>query len=163
MAIEKLDGTVTHAGLVVDTFCRVDSLWEADKWFAVVVEDGGYATVSLGAQRWASHDRERDIARIDAGCDDLKAYADYQAEKAAREAATAERLRREAAARRVEKGKRVRVVRGRKVPRGTEGVVIWRGKSHWGGYRVGIKDAQGEVHWTAESNVEVAEFAAMID
>lgn len=53
------------------------------------------------------------------------------------------------------KGKRVRVVRGRKVPRGTEGVVIWLGVDDWGKARLGLKDADGNAHWTAASNVEV--------
>lgn len=67
------------------------------------------------------------------------------------------------------RGRRVRVVRGRKVPRGTEGEVIWYGAGknfgpvprYRGGWstaapmRVGIKDAAGTVHWTAASNVEV--------
>jgi len=163
MAIKKLDGTETHAGQVVATYSECASLWEADRWFAVVAIDDGYETVSLGSQRWGSGSLERDVAAIDVGAEVAEAYAGYLAEKRAREAATAERLRREAEERRVAKGKRVRVVRGRKVARGTEGVVIWRGQSNYGGYRIGIKDAAGEVHWTAESNVEVAEFAAMID
>lgn len=52
------------------------------------------------------------------------------------------------------KGKDVEVVRGRKVPIGTKGYVIWYGEGNWGP-RVGIKDAAGEVHWTAASNVAV--------
>lgn len=59
----------------------------------------------------------------------------------------------EGAAREVVKGCRARVVKGRKVPVGTEGVVIWSGHGNWGP-RVGIKDADGEVHWTAAENVE---------
>jgi hypothetical protein len=68
------------------------------------------------------------------------------------------------------KGKLVTVVKGRKVPKGTTGVVIWVGEgryfgptpryksSAWsakGALRVGVKDAEGTVHWTAASNVEV--------
>jgi hypothetical protein len=55
------------------------------------------------------------------------------------------------------KGDKVKVVRGRKVPIGVEGVVIWSGSDNWGKARVGIKDAEGKVHFTAESNVEVTE------
>lgn len=57
------------------------------------------------------------------------------------------------------KGDKVRVVRGRKVPLGTEGVVIWVGEGHWG-TRLGVKDAGGEVHWTAATNVELVETAS---
>jgi hypothetical protein len=57
----------------------------------------------------------------------------------------------------VEKGKTVEVFKGRKVAKGTTGEVIWIGECRYkrGEYRVGIKDAAGEVHWTAESNCRV--------
>ena len=55
-----------------------------------------------------------------------------------------------------DKGKQVEVVKGRKVPVGTTGEVIWIGEKQWG-WRVGIKDADGEVHWTAETNVKVVD------
>lgn len=63
-----------------------------------------------------------------------------------------------AEAKRVAHGKKVRVVKGRKVAKGTEGTVIWMGESRYGykvTKRLGLKDAAGTVHWTAESNVEV--------
>jgi hypothetical protein len=68
------------------------------------------------------------------------------------------------------KGRMVKVVKGRKVPKGTVGTVIWYGacksfgpvpryRGNWvpaaTPMRVGIKDATGAVHWTAASNVEV--------
>ena len=52
----------------------------------------------------------------------------------------------------IERGAVVRVVRGRKVPLGTVGDVIWVGFGRYGA-RVGVKDADGVVHWTARSNV----------
>jgi hypothetical protein len=75
-----------------------------------------------------------------------------------------------AAARTPARGLTVKVVKGRKVPKGTTGTVIWVGEgkyfgptpryksSAWstaGALRVGVKDAEGTVHWTAASNVEV--------
>ena len=45
------------------------------------------------------------------------------------------------------------VVKGRKVAIGTTGTIIWTGQSAYGD-RVGIKDAAGEVHWTAATNVK---------
>jgi hypothetical protein len=54
----------------------------------------------------------------------------------------------------IAKGVKVRVARGRKVPIGTEGVVIWIGNGDFG-ERVGIKDATGAAHFTAAKNVEV--------
>lgn len=80
--------------------------------------------------------------------------------KAAYEAYTAELRRQQDAARieyqrRVpEKGKVIKVVKGRKVAKGTTGVCIWRGRSDYG-ERVGLKTESGEVFWTALSNVEV--------
>lgn len=58
------------------------------------------------------------------------------------------------------KGRRVRVVRGRKVPVGTVGLCIWRGENRFGGERVGLKDDAGEVHWTDVRNVEVVDLDA---
>ena len=56
----------------------------------------------------------------------------------------------------IAKGVTVRVVRGKKVPIGTTGVVIWFGEGKYGP-RVGIKPAAGgEAVWTDAKNVEVA-------
>ena len=61
---------------------------------------------------------------------------------------------------------RVRVVKGRKVPHGTEGVCFWmcaydnsRYGDPWGIYttvRIGIRDDDGNVHFTSLNNVELA-------
>ncbi len=48
----------------------------------------------------------------------------------------------------------VRVVKGRKVPVGTVGVLTWVGEGDYG-LRVGLRDVHGTVHWTAASNVEL--------
>ena len=58
------------------------------------------------------------------------------------------------AAKSVAKGKTVVVVKGRKVPKGTTGEVFWIGEGDFG-FRAGLKDAAGTVHWTANSNLEV--------
>lgn len=60
-------------------------------------------------------------------------------------------------------GKRVRVIKGRKVPLGTEGVVFWVKRydnskygDPWGIYsntRVGLKDDAGNTYFTAFNNV----------
>jgi len=62
---------------------------------------------------------------------------------------------------RVEKNKTVRVVKGRKVAIGTEGVCFWIGSAGGNGRgisygdRIGFKDSAGTTHWTSLSNVEV--------
>lgn len=63
--------------------------------------------------------------------------------------------------------KRVVVVKGRKVPVGTEGEVFWMGSRDyskygdpWGIYtyvRVGIRTDSGDVHWTDVNNIKVIE------
>lgn len=53
------------------------------------------------------------------------------------------------------KGQTVTVVKGRKVPKGTTGTVAWIGEDNYGNARVGFKTADGEMVFTAQSNVEV--------
>ena len=55
----------------------------------------------------------------------------------------------------MEKGQTVTVVKGRKVPKGTTGVVFWVGEDSYGKGRIGFKGTDGETYWTATSNVEV--------
>lgn len=56
------------------------------------------------------------------------------------------------------RGRVVKVVKGRKVPVGTEGTVFWLGEDKFGnGYRVGFETPTGEKHFTALSNVEALE------
>lgn len=61
--------------------------------------------------------------------------------------------------------KRVKVVKGRKVAKGTEGIVFWMGSycnSPYGDpcgiyttYRCGLKDDSGDVYWTSLDNIEL--------
>lgn len=53
------------------------------------------------------------------------------------------------------KGQTVTVVKGRKVAHGTTGTVAWIGEDNYGKARVGFKTADGEMVFTATSNVEV--------
>lgn len=71
-------------------------------------------------------------AKVDAPAELISAYhAAVAAQRKQRE--DAERAYREAQARsRIEKGKIVKVVKGRKVPRGTVGMVFWEGNNGWG-------------------------------
>jgi hypothetical protein len=67
-----------------------------------------------------------------------------------------------------QKGAKVKVVKGRKVPKGTEGIVFWTGERQrygWDFYhgshdsnvpgRIGFKDAKDNTWWTDAGNVEV--------
>lgn len=62
---------------------------------------------------------------------------------------------RETLERPLRKGDHVRVVKGRKVPIGTHGVVFWAGDSEYG-QRIGLKDQAGVTHWTAAANARLA-------
>lgn len=62
------------------------------------------------------------------------------------------------------KGSRVKVIRGRKVPKGTVGTVFWMGEGRTYGYydapktRVGIKSDDGMTHWV--NDIEYLELEA---
>lgn len=94
-------------------------------------------------------------SKVDASPDVMAEYRAYmlEREREAREARAA------AEAAKPARGKILRVVRGRKVPIGTSGTCIWTGEGRYGS-RVGIKDYNGGVHWTAASNVEVVPVSA---
>jgi hypothetical protein len=87
--------------------------------------------------------------------EDAAANAQYWADRA--RAAEAQERARQEMFETFGRGKVVKVVKGRKVPVGTEGTVFWLGEdkySRTGGYRVGFETFSGERHFTSLSNVE---------
>lgn len=80
------------------------------------------------------------------------------AERARYAAAAKARAEREAEeeARTVRWGKTVKVVRGRKVPKGTVARVFWMGENKWG-WSVGLELDNGDRVFTALHNVEVVQ------
>jgi hypothetical protein len=56
----------------------------------------------------------------------------------------------------VVKGQTVEVFKGRKVPKGTTGIVFWVApeEDSWGAIRVGFTTAEGEKHFTSITNVQ---------
>jgi ribosomal protein S4E len=96
---------------------------------------------------------EGNFATVDATPEVL---AKYEAYEVARNAAIAKR-KEEENARKLENGKVVRVVGGRKVALGTTGKIFWMGadKFNRNATRIGIKDNAGVVYWTAAHHVEV--------
>jgi hypothetical protein len=157
----RIIGDCTEAGLggnvhIEEYAGRVLGTWEAngyhDSDFYALVWDGeGLTSIEYATTRgWTYHngatadatDEVKDLAREYLADRDIAAWR----EATATDAATPE------------KGKRVVVARGRKVPIGTEGTIIWLGPDRYSDgklYRVGVKDDAGEVHWTAERNVDV--------
>lgn len=134
-----------HAGKVVDT--REYNGYDDSDFYAVVWTDVGPVNVFYATTRAACYGS----ATVDATPEVMAAYKAHLAEDAKKDAAV--RAAREAAT--PAKGKTLKVVKGRKVPKGTVGTCIWVGAGFRGAPRVGIKDATGTVHWTAASNVEV--------
>lgn len=135
MAIKHNDGTVTHEGAVISTggsIVRIMSdVWATEFHCVVVNPDGTYATVYLGNDEFGT----TGSATVDAP---QAVIEKWKAEvKAAQERALAEEIARDRAARaenfcsRIEAGRKVVVVRGRKVPVGTKGTVkIVRGGNY---------------------------------
>ena len=54
----------------------------------------------------------------------------------------------------------VEVFKGRKVPVGTIGELIWFNLDSYGSMKVGVKDAEGNAHFTAITNVKLIEKAS---
>lgn len=136
-----------YEGAVLGTWEHNGS--EDSDFYALVWDGEGLRSIEYATTRgWTYHNgavadataEVREAARAALIERDIKAWA----EATAIDAAT------------VTKGKTVRVTKGRKVPIGTEGEVFWLGENRYG-WRVGIKDADGTVHWTAEANVEVVD------
>jgi len=142
----------THKGLVLSTGERngyhdsdfTATVWDADK--------GEPSTLVYGSTRGWTYPNH---ATPDATPEVREAYDAWLAARA-EEARIADAKAREEAAKENAlapvKGQPAVVVKGRKVPVGTEGTVVWLGEGNYG-MRCGIKDATGEVHWTAASNV----------
>lgn len=148
MAIKREDGTVEYAGRVIDVRERYQGndryVWEA----TVQQADGTFTEVPF---RWEC------MGQIGGGSAEADATPEVSAAYVAHRQAEASRRYREleaVRAREVSKGKRLRVMRGRKVAHGTEGECIWLGDNGYG-FRVGIRTDAGEVVWTAAKNTEV--------
>jgi len=153
MSIIRNDGSVTYVWVVVGTFTREERVMSdvySLESYAVVynVETDDFETVHVGGEFCnnpgtvtvdaPSHimdlRQEREGAKVK-----LAALAAAQNAREAR----AESARRWVLA--PKKGRQVRVVSGRKVPKGTEGEVFWQGEG-----RLGVKDANGNAHWVDE-------------
>jgi hypothetical protein len=146
---------MTHVGLVLGLSER-NGYHDSDfyayvwNWEKQEPEEIFYATTrfpSTGAN-----------AVVDATAEVVAAYDAYRAKKAEQKAA-AQAVE---DAKQIAVGKKVVVARGRKVPKGTVGKVIWLGQGDWG-WRAGVatsekKDATGkyaDVVWTAAKNLDV--------
>jgi hypothetical protein len=96
-------------------------------------------------------------AEKDATEETLEQVRQWEKAKAESARQVREKREREKEAKTIRKGKRVRVIKGRKIEKGTEGEVFWTGKNKYNPseIRLGFKDSKGETFWTSEKNVEV--------
>lgn len=129
---------------------REQNYFHDSDWYAVVWDDETEAPrdVLYATTRGATDENSASVDATDAVRAKYEAWRRHQAQLRA-EAVAARELRT------VRRGKRVRVVGGRKVPLGTVGVVTWIGEGIRGRERVGLTDERGEVWWTDARNVEV--------
>lgn len=146
-----------HAGMVVGT----DYSYHGDgegSYYAIVVTDP--VTLATESVYYSSTYGDRGTANVDAPPDLMARYA--AACEAKRVAAEEVRYQSEMARRAasIEKGKLVLVVSGRKVPKGLSGKVMYHAPSDYGP-RVGFETSNGEVYFTAASNVRVVEGPVM--
>ena len=159
----------THQGMVIKAYWKtyqvMSDIWEdhptvlvwdgaKPREFSINYHRGG--EFGLADLEWNGH--YYGDAEVDATPETLAAYAAWtkareDAEREQRRAAAQERAEREA--REPKAGRWVKVVRGRKVPQGIQGLCFWKGCTRYG-ERVGVQvgDEQNEVIWTASSNVE---------
>jgi len=162
MTVKTHDGKVlgTNATLLIDSTYLGDG---DSAYYALIWDTAANAPVPVGLS-W-DYDKAREAVVLDATPEIKAAYAAHlkaiEDRKAADKAA--------AEARKVAKGKRVRVVnRDKGAAVGTEGVVIWYGEGKsFRGYgrgpmRAGVKDAAGTVYWVNAASVEVVLDAAAV-
>jgi hypothetical protein len=127
----------------------MSDVWDMHRAFVIALPNGAFevrtvypdTTVEVDAPELEPAYRawvvEQERARLELAAEERRAKAE-----AAAVAAELEPI----------KGCLARVVRGRKVPKGVVGEVIWTGVGDWGA-RVGLATPTGVV-WTAASNVE---------
>lgn len=135
---------------------KMSDIW-ADDFYAIVWTGTGTSRIFLHSNFELQDTAAR--ATVDATPDVLTAYHAWRAEQV-RVACEAQQLRARAQANEAAQerlttprmGYPARVVKGRKVPVGTDGTITWEGDSAYG-RRVGIRDAAGTTHYTAISNV----------
>lgn len=167
MAIQWNDGKLTHVGCVIgNPFTRCDRVMSdiyADTHHIWVFNptDKSVSTVQVSS----AFELDHRVGKWDAdlvGGPYEEEYNEYlaQQEVLAVEREKARKIeeakQREASAKNAllspAKGLTCKVVKGRKVPKGTEGEIFWVGDKGYG-LTVGLKDSQGTTHFTASSNV----------
>lgn len=149
--------SIHHEGLVIAT--RERNFYDDSDFYAVVwnPETQSVETYEYGTTRFGGTDANS--ASADLADEHKPAYRDYlirQQEQALRAHDRKEwQQAAYAAVTPSSKGQTVKVVKGRKVPVGFTGQIIWTGTDNYGNDRIGIRSAEGDTQFTAASNVVV--------
>lgn len=150
-----LNGKIKYVGCTIRTWehnGRDDSDFYAD---CLDIEKGVIVSVEYDTTRFAGGGK----AIIDITPENYRKYLRKAHERLLRENIRRDREN----ARKVEKGKEVVVVRGRKTPIGVVGELFWEKEVNFDPYkrpsgkntRIGIRTKSGDIFWTYGSNVEV--------
>ena len=162
MAIISKTGNISHEGCVIKSErkeCRVmsDVYTDADYALVWLPEEQRAEWKRINVLYMGCDDHRQIIVDINSGeyAEDYEIYLFLQEE--ARKVADYRQAEREAkkACLTVRKGQRCRVVAGRKVAKGTEGVIFYTREQEWG-IRIGFEDDNGKAHWTYLKNVVAA-------
>lgn len=134
----------TYVGQVLEVTCRIDSLWECDRYEALVWDTllNAPRNIVVGGRRWNSASDGppmRECATVDATPAVIAAYNAYQA-RLVQESNTRNMWYQ---ATRMEVGQTVKVVKGRKLPKGLVGTVTRVGDSVYGVWAIVRYEAAG--------------------
>lgn len=154
MPITHSDSTVTHVGLVLGNGGeRWNDSMHIMSYYAMVWNPETQKSESIYSHDdfYVPESRIRGHYEVDATPEVVDAYRAYT-ERLVVEQRAFNAL---CDSQRVEKGKVVQVIRGRKVAHGTRGLVFWYGNNGYG-ESVGLRDVKGETYFTALTNVVVA-------
>ena len=127
---------------------------DSDFYMTVYHQDtGGFAEVQYATTRGWTYPAMASC--VDASPEIMEKFKQYQ-ENCRKEEYESWRLKKAAC---IEKGKKIIVVKGRKVPVGIKGTCIWRGSMgptwQYRPDRIGLKTEDGAVYWTSVNNVEI--------
>lgn len=155
---------VSYSGKVVDRR-EMNGARDSDFLAMVETDPGVFMEVEYAS---TSHYTYGNGCKIDATEDVQHRYAQYRETLKAQEQVRSEIRSCQYSidkAKEIQKGDSVVVVKGRKVPKGTSGVVFYIGPDQYkqSGNRIGFRDADGTVYWTSDANLENPDWMQRLD
>lgn len=145
-------GQTEFVGSVLGTREIPDSLFERDYVAAVVWTGEKVEEIRYACYHWGGSSGCSAAVEVDA-TEEVKTLAAKYAERIRLMSYYAADDRE---AQQIFPNKRIRVIKGRKIPVGVEGIVFWIGPDRFkGGNRCGFKDDGGTTHWISTGNIEV--------